>query len=193
MKIRHCSNCGQECLDITDKSCKVCGYELPDITDQITSLEPKQPPHKKIFTTILHFLKKKPKFVIGIAVSTLCLLLVTGIVAYRNTSGYLEKKLLNGNWTYIMVTSNGIEYRTESTVQFYPDGVVVKTSPNGSKEYYEWEILEDKTMVFDGRYFDHGNGRLFNRNEWYCNGWDVVIGDYFQCTERPESYISRPN
>ena len=127
-----------------------------------------------------YFKNRKVVSIIAVAVAVIVLI---GAFSYMNSAALLEKKLENGNWTYISVWLDGSEWRTNAKVKFYSDGTVSYTYSDGSGGSYNWELLEDKTMIFDGDYYDYG--------EWYCSGGEVVIGKYFKCTENPDKYPER--
>ena len=76
----------------------------------------------------------------------------------------------------------------EYEYKFYPDGTAFITrnytnwvgEPDTDTESFEWEILEDKTMVFDGDYYDYG--------DWYISDGEITMGDEFILTKYPEKY-----
>lgn len=173
MNIKYCEKCGSKISNTTDRFCAQCGNALPQCTAKTENF-----PDKVINTCKNPAIMKKliPIFVVIALCIALCL-----TIAYRNSSDYLENKLRQGDWVYIWTFwYTDVEYRSTGIVKFYSDGVALLTYHDGSGKSYNWQILDDKTLVFDGTYYDYG--------EWYLSNGDLVIGDDFKCTKRPNKY-----
>ena len=67
-----------------------------------------------------YFKNRKVVSIIAVAVAVIVLI---GAFSYMNSAALLEKKLENGNWTYISVWLDGSEWRTNAKVKFYSDGI----------------------------------------------------------------------
>ena len=114
-----------------------------------------------------------------IVVFLLVIILVIALVWYFNSAFYLSQKLINNTWyQHPHVRSDGYRLISNgSIVEFYGDGVSEITwyAEDGSNDMHsygdervKWKILKDKTLLFNGVYYEW-------KDEWSLRGKCLVL------------------
>lgn len=125
-------------------------------------------------SNILSKLNLSPKKIkIGIIIA-----IVVIAILYLNSASFLRTYLQFGAWYKVYRFDEETQVGDET--KFYPDGEALTAD---SRTDEEWEILDDKTLIYDGTYYDYG--------EWYCLGWKLIIGDDDEFTRFPWLYSYR--
>ncbi len=162
-----CSNCGNE----TSENAKFCGYCGNRLNNTNLPF-----PHQSGSTISRSSNRKSLITSISIA---LIVLIIAGLF-YFNSKSFLEKRLTSKTWYQhpdIEYMGRYIEYG--SIVDFYSNGEsesvdYVRYEDNwisrGPVESPNWEIMNDKTLYFDGDYYEW-------KEEWNFRGKYLHIGD----------------
>lgn len=157
-----CKTCGAE-ISNTSNFCSKCGSSF--------EFEGKK---QEMFAKI-----KSNKKIIIIAVVILCAVIITSLVSYFNSVSYLEKRLTGNTWYSEPVEwdSEYDERKKAYTFEFRSNGECtpeIFKYGHGKWLYdwegirYEWELLEDKTLVLDREYYEYGE-------DWYFENGKLVI------------------
>lgn len=130
--------------------------------------EPKQEPDQ-----IERKILKDYRILVRVVIIAVVITGIIGMVSYFNSASYLEKRLTSETWYEARYTSN-----YGSVMKFYLNG---KTEVQryvwwedewrgDGRDRPNWEIMEDKTLVFDGDYYEWNT-------EWFLQGNRLRIDD----------------
>ena len=156
-----CKKCGRETPSANSKYCYNCGQSFYETKVKDENFVPQ---------TVESKARKKSGFIAML----LILLVVIALVKYINYTEsveYLRDELIHGEWR-----ENDDEW--DISAHFYSNGVFKREFSDGSGRTFEWELLEDKTLVFDGRYYEYG--------EWSCEDGVIKIGERWEFVKRTD-------
>lgn len=156
-----CKKCGKEEINASSKYCHYCGESFLETKVNGELLE-------------TQVVVAKPKTKTGIIVAAIIFLIIVALIKYINYTDsveYLRDELIHGEWR-----ENDDEW--DISIYFYSNGVFKREFSDGSGSEYEWELLEDKTLVLDGRYYEYG--------EWSYEDGVIKIGERWEIIERTD-------
>ncbi|MBE6618558.1 MAG: hypothetical protein E7626_02085 [Ruminococcaceae bacterium] len=169
-EIMFCKFCGAK-HSKTAKFCTVCGKSTGDNIDNTKNED-------SFVGVILNKVKNitKKQLIVGLSL-ILGFIIITSMISYFNSVEYLEKKLTSDYWYQVPEWTDYSE--RGSVARFYLNGdykwlgLTKDTSEYWISYHHEspcWEILDDKTLYFDGEYYTW-------QEEWSLSFDKLVIGD----------------
>ena len=174
-----CSKCGRE-LEEGSSFCVHCGEK---ITNTATKSALKIGDIKNIL---------KSRKVIKYAIVGVVIVFVIILISYFNSVSYIEKKLARETWYETPDYDNGVwrgsiaefHLNGDTEIEYYIKSPYIyygEEWSGGDVESPNWEIMEDKTLYFDGEYYEWGD-------EWYLRGDTLKIGDSIYSATNTHEY-----